>query len=301
VSDELIFRQADPQPEGVRPPSRGGRAALVVVVAVGLVLFAGLGYLGSRIVERLDAIDRHLADLSARTQDATAVSEEALRRAIDAEASARAAAEGRLQAEAESAAAHEEAESARQDATSARHEANTALYAADRAREEADRARGEADRIRKQAEAEVDRLEQALSQIAETRRTALGLVMNLGSDHLKFDFDKAELRPQDRELLSRIAGILLTSQDYTVSVNGHTDDVGTEEYNQKLSERRAQAVRDYLVEAGVPEEILSVTGHGKSRPLVPGTSPEARAKNRRVELGIVNTRIVYGRNVDPTP
>ncbi|MCG6921791.1 MAG: OmpA family protein, partial [Acidobacteria bacterium] len=95
--------------------------------------------------------------------------------------------------------------------------------------------------------------------------------------------------------LSRIAGILLTSSDYTVSVNGHTDDVGTVEYNQKLSERRAEAVRDYLVEAGVPEGILSVTGHGKSRPLVPGTSEEARARNRRVELGIVNTRVLYGR------
>jgi outer membrane protein OmpA-like peptidoglycan-associated protein len=119
--------------------------------------------------------------------------------------------------------------------------------------------------------------------------------MNLGSDYLKFEFDKADLRPEDRELLSRVAGILLTSPDYSVSVNGHTDDIGTEEYNQKLSERRAQAVRDYLVKAGLPPAILSVTGHGKARPLVPGTSEKARAKNRRVELGIVNTRILYGR------
>ena len=93
----------------------------------------------------------------------------------------------------------------------------------------------------------------------------------------------------------RVAGILLTSPDYSVSVNGHADDVGTEEYNQKLSERRAQAVRDYLAKAGLPPEILSVTGHGTKRPLVPGTSEAARAKNRRVELGIVNTRILYGR------
>jgi outer membrane protein OmpA-like peptidoglycan-associated protein len=71
--------------------------------------------------------------------------------------------------------------------------------------------------------------------------------------------------------------------------------VGTDEYNQKLSERRAQAVRDYLAKAGLRPEILSVTGHGKKRPLVPGTSETARAKNRRVELGIVNTRILYGR------
>ncbi len=157
------------------------------------------------------------------------------------------------------------------------------------------RAQAEADAIRKRAEAEVARLEGALGQIAETRRTALGLVMNLGSDYLKFEFDKAELRPEDRELLSRVAGILMTSKDYMVSVNGHTDDVGTAEYNQKLSERRAQAVRDYLVKAGMSADILSVEGHGKSLPLVKGTTDAARAKNRRVELGIVHTQIQYGK------
>jgi outer membrane protein OmpA-like peptidoglycan-associated protein len=156
-------------------------------------------------------------------------------------------------------------------------------------------AQAEADRIRAKAEADVGRLEEALGKIAETRRTALGLVMNLGSDHLKFEFDKAELRPGDKELLSRIAGIMVTAHDYTISVNGHTDDVGSDGYNKTLSERRAQSVRDYLVKAGLSEEILSVEGHGKSLPLVRGTNDAARAKNRRVELGIVNTQIRYPR------
>ena len=204
-----------------------------------------------------------------------------MERAVAAEAAARAAAEGRQLAEAQTATAREEADAARQEATNAR--------------ETTARAQEEADRIRKKAEAEVNRLEAALGQIAETRRTALGLVMNLGGDHLKFEFDKAELRPEDRELLSRIAGILMTSHDYTISVNGHTDDVGSDAYNQKLSERRAEAVRDYLVKAGLPADILSVEGHGKALPLVSGTSEEARAKNRRVELGIVNLQIRYGR------
>ena len=92
-----------------------------------------------------------------------------------------------------------------------------------------------------------------------------------------------------------MAGILLSSQDYTVSVNGHTDDVGSDAYNQRLSERRAQAVRDYLVKAGLPPEILTVTGHGKALPLVRSATDAARSKNRRVELGIANTRIQYGR------
>ena len=149
--------------------------------------------------------------------------------------------------------------------------------------------------MRKHAEAEMNRLEDALGKIAETHRTALGVVMNLGSEYLKFEFDKAELRAEDRELLSRVAGILLSSQDYTVSVNGHTDDVGSDAYNQKLSERRAQAVRDYLVKAGVPAEVLSVTGHGKALPLIRRADDTARAKNRRVELAIANTRVQYGR------
>jgi outer membrane protein OmpA-like peptidoglycan-associated protein len=96
-----------------------------------------------------------------------------------------------------------------------------------------------------------------------------------------------------------VAGVLLSSQDYTVSVNGHTDDVGSDVYNQKLSERRAQAVRDYLVKAGLPAEVLSVTGHGKALPLVPRADDTARAKNRRVELAIANTRIQYGRPPSP--
>jgi outer membrane protein OmpA-like peptidoglycan-associated protein len=151
----------------------------------------------------------------------------------------------------------------------------------------------EAERIKKEREDELNRLQEALNQIAETRRTALGLVMNLGSDHMKFDFDKSDLRPENRELLSRIVGILLTSKDYQIYVYGHTDNIGTEEYNMDLSERRAQSVRDYLAEAGINPGIISTEGFGKSQPLVPGTSDEARAKNRRVELGIVNTKIKY--------
>ena len=115
---------------------------------------------------------------------------------------------------------------ARERAEEAREEADEARDVADLALREADEAKAEAERIRREAEAELNRLEEALSKIADTRRTALGLVMNLGEDALKFDFDKSELRSENRELLARITGILLTSPDYTISVNGHTDDVG---------------------------------------------------------------------------
>jgi outer membrane protein OmpA-like peptidoglycan-associated protein len=253
---------------------------LLVLLAILILSIAALGFLVYQNLQRTGGMERQLASLSGKTDETTALARQAMDRAVAAEAAARAAAEGRQLAEAQTTTAREDAEAARQDATDAREK--TAL------------AEAEAERIRQKAEAEVNRLEAALGQIAETRRTALGLVMNLGGDHLKFEFDKAELRPEDRELLSRIAGILMTSQDYTVSVNGHTDDVGSDAYNQKLSERRAQAVQDYLVKAGMPADILSVEGHGKSLPLVSGSSDAARAKNRRVELGLVNMQIRYG-------
>jgi outer membrane protein OmpA-like peptidoglycan-associated protein len=264
----------------------------LVLTALILLVAAALGYLGYRVLNRLEEVDRHVADLSDNAAEAERLSSEALEQARQAEADARAAAEGRALAEAEKDRAKEEANQARDEAATARGDAAAA-------QQEADLAREEAERIRKEAEAEMARLQKALGKIAETRRTALGLVMNLGEDSLKFDFDKSDLKPENKELLSRIAGILLTSSDYTVSVNGHTDDVGTEEYNQKLSLRRAQSVRDYLVEAGVSPDIITVNGKGKSEPLVKGTSPEARAKNRRVEIGIVNARVHYRGAANP--
>jgi len=273
--------------EPAERPRRTGRAVILFLLLL-LLCVSALGFLAYRSEQRTRAMEQQVALLSARTAQAEALARQAMDRAATADTAARAAAEGRQVAEAQTASARQETASARQEADTARQEATSA-------KETAARAQAEAERIRKAAEAEVNRLEAALGQIAETRRTALGLVMNLGSDHLKFEFDKADLRPEDRELLSRIAGIILTSHDYTISVNGHTDDVGSDAYNQKLSERRAEAVRDYLIKAGLPAEIFTVQGHGKSLPLVRGTSEEARAKNRRVELGLVNTRIRYGR------
>jgi outer membrane protein OmpA-like peptidoglycan-associated protein len=276
------------QSDETKAPARSGGKGVVALLLLAIVLIAGLGFLAYATLRRTVALEQQVATLTVKADVAAALARQAVDRADAADTAARTAAEGRQLAEAQTADARQQADTARQDADSAREEATTA-------KQTAAQAQAEADRIRKKAEAEVNRLEAALGQIAETRRTALGLVMNLGSDHLKFEFDKAELRPEDRELLSRIAGIMMTSQDYTISVNGHTDDVGSDAYNQGLSERRAASVRDYLVKAGLSSEILSVEGHGKKLPLVRASSDAARAKNRRVELGIVNTQIQYGR------
>jgi outer membrane protein OmpA-like peptidoglycan-associated protein len=122
--------------------------------------------------------------------------------------------------------------------------------------------------------------------------------VTLDSNAIRFDFDKSTLRPGNRELLSRMAGVLMTLQGYGVYVYGYTDDIGTKEYNQKLSERRASAVRDYLVKAGVNPEMIFTKGYGKSDPLESSDSAQARAKNRRVEIGIVDSVLRVGGEVN---
>jgi outer membrane protein OmpA-like peptidoglycan-associated protein len=266
---------------------KGGISAPVMVaLLVGIILLAVAAFFGIVLLNRFEEMEAKVTELTQQVEEAGEKSEHALQQSQEAEASAVEAARGRVRAEAE-------AEHALNEAESAKQQMKAAEVDADNAREEARIAQEEAERIRQEWEAEVNRLEDALSQIVETRKTALGLVLNLSEDYLKFDFDKSDLKPANRELLSRIAGILLTSKDYSVGVYGHTDDVGTAEYNQKLSERRAAVVRDYLVEAGLDPTIVTMEGFGKTQPLVPEKTDEARAKNRRVEIGIINTRINY--------
>lgn len=249
--------------------------ALVAIVLVGYVLLRRI----DTINEQVGAVRGQVSELSQKTDEAHSTADAARRKAEEAEELSRLAAEGRSRAEAERDAFEKRALSAEDVATDARVRAQ--------------RAQAELDRVRRERDAEMNRLQRALNRIAATRRTKDGLLVNLGSDTINFDFDKASLRPEERELLSRIAGILLTSSGYRVQVFGHTDDVGSDAYNQSLSEQRARAVRDYLVKAGIDPSIVSMKGFGKSNPLVPGSSKEARAKNRRVEIGIIDTVITF--------
>ena len=257
----------------------------LAVTVFGLVL-ALCGFLGFLLLDRLGGLEQQITRLQGQIEEsavkiseAAETSQAALARATDAEENARQAALGRMQAD-----------QARAEAT---REAQEARQVADLATEQARLAREETEQIRQRREAEIERLRKALGQIVETRRTALGLVITLGSESIQFDFDKAALRPNDRELLSRIVGVLLTAYGFRVDVYGHTDDIGSDAYNQTLSERRAQSVRDYLVEAGIAPELLTTKGFGKTSPRVSGTTSEARAKNRRVEIGIIDSVIAY--------
>lgn len=103
-----------------------------------------------------------------------------------------------------------------------------------------------------------------------------------------FDFDKSTLRPEAMVILDNAAGLLTTHERVVVEVAGHTDSVGTEEYNQKLSERRANSVQDYLVSKGIKASRLSARGYGEVQPVATNDTAEGRQANRRVELIILD-------------
>ncbi len=259
-----------------------GLAALLLISLAVLLLYLRL----SGVEESVARVESGMQETRESIAAAVKELELANRRAAEAETFAR------------------EAETARQLAQQQAAEATTdrelARQRAEEAEQQAAEARREADAVRREAEQQLQRLEENLGRITDTRRTALGLVMNLSSDALRFEFDKARLSGQGRELLSRIAGILLTlPEGYGVYVYGHTDDVGDAAYNLGLSERRARAVRDYLVSAGIAPELITTKGFGKSQPLVHGSDAAARAQNRRVEIGIINTDVRYVEAVDP--
>ena len=145
---------------------------------------------------------------------------------------------------------------------------------------------------RKQREDELQKLQQSLGQIAETRRTSDGVVMTLGEKSIRFDSDKSIIAPQYRGILNRVANILMKLKGDSIYVYGYTDDAGTKDFNLQLSARRARAVRDALVKAGIDPTLISTKGFGKSKPRVRGTTPKAKAANRRVEIGIIDSTLV---------
>jgi outer membrane protein OmpA-like peptidoglycan-associated protein len=172
---------------------------------------------------------------------------------------------------------------ARADADRAKAEADAARAAAEAARRASeDQARQAADVAEREKQALRDRLREQLNIILETRETARGLIVNL-SDVL-FDFNQATLKPGAREKLAKIAGILLTYPGLEIALEGHTDAIGSDAYNQRLSERRAESVRTYLLDNGIEPDLVRAMGFGESKPVASNESSAGRQQNRRVEL-----------------
>ena len=253
-------------------------ALAVIAVVLGLVL----AFLNLRSTRRL----RHeMAQLAQQTQDLSHLVKQAQDRSqILAQQASQAAANAQTAAQ--------QRDLAKQAQATSEAQAELAHEQAAAEQQKADQAIQQAEQYRREREAELAQLQQALGQIAETRRTAMGLVMTLDSKSVRFDFDKSDIKPEYRDTLNRIAGILMTLKGYTINVYGYTDDVGTQAYNLQLSQRRAEAVRGFLVQAGISPTIMNTRGFGKSDQRVSGTGEQARAANRRVEIGIVDVTLL---------
>ncbi len=222
--------------------------------------------------------EKATAEAQRMKQEAEQAAQESARQKQEAE-QARAAALAQQQA------AQAEAEKSRQAAEEASREKAAALAQERAAEAETEKARQAAAR----AEAEKGELRaqllNQLNSILQTRDSARGLIVNM-SDVL-FDTGSYTLRAGAREKLAKISGIVLAHPGLNLQVEGHTDSVGSDEFNQQLSERRAGSVRDFLVQQGVTGAAVSSRGFGKTQPVATNDTPEGRQRTRRVEL-VVN-------------
>jgi len=243
-------------------------------------------------------------------EDAQAQAEADRRAAEERTAKARADAEEQASRRQEAEQARMQAEEAKAEAERMKEEAMKASAEASRAKEDADRARQaavaeqQAALAQKQAaEAETEKARQAaakaeaekgdmraqllaqLNSILQTNDSARGLIVNM-SDVL-FDTGSFTLKPGAREKLAKVSGILLAHPGLTMQIEGHTDSVGGDAFNVRLSEQRADSVKDFLGEQGVSLSVITAQGFGKAEPVATNDTAEGRQRNRRVEI-VVN-------------
>jgi outer membrane protein OmpA-like peptidoglycan-associated protein len=220
--------------------------------------------------EKADAAATAKAEAEAK---AAAEAAEAKRQSdLDAQRQAELAAakQGQMKAEADAAAARAKAE---QDALKAKEAA---------AQAEAERSRRAAEELRAQL------LEQ-FNRVLETRDTPRGLVVNMGD--VLFATGKYNLRPEAQIVLAKLSGIVLSHPGLNLAVEGYTDSVGTDDFNLKLSQQRADTVSQYLVSQGLADSTVTAKGFGKANPVDDNDTPAGRQRNRRVEI-VVSGEII---------
>ena len=232
-----------------------------------------------------------------REARAKATAEEEARRRGEAEQASR---EAQLAAE-RAGRERAEAEAQRQQALGEQEQARAAAERSRLAAEEAERLRLQAEAERQKAQEEQERLRaqllQQLNTILETRDSVRGLIVNM-SDVL-FASGSHKLRPGAQLKLAKISGILLAYPGLRMEVEGHTDDIGSDPYNQRLSERRANEVRGFLVGQKVPGDAITAAGLGEAQPVADNKTAAGRQQNRRVEL-IVSGEVI-GTKIGQSP
>jgi outer membrane protein OmpA-like peptidoglycan-associated protein len=246
-------------------------------------------------VKKLDEIrlanERHAsldaqAESQAQANDAIRQKEQAQSDTANAQAAKAQAESDAANARADAADAQSEAAQAKSDMADSQASSANALSAAQADAEQSRLAAQQAQLGAQQAETDKaamrTRLSEQLNTILQTRDTARGLIVSM-SDVL-FDTGKYSLKPGAREKLAKVAGILLAYPGLDIAVGGYTDNVGSDEMNQTLSENRAGSVRDYLVQQGVLTNSVSARGFGNTLPVASNDNSSGRQQNRRVEL-----------------
>lgn len=243
------------------------------------------------------AEDSRLLAIKRQSEESTALEhEQGVQKINTANTAAAAATEGQLKAESaqakaelakgqsdvERASALELAKNASATTDASLAEAKASRAAADVSKGQADAANAQVQKVEGEKGELRAQLLQQLNSVLQTRDSARGLIVNM-SDVL-FQTGSSELRPQVREKLAKIAGIVMGHPGLKLAVEGHTDSVGSDATNQRLSEKRAQAARDYLVTSGVPSDSVTSAGFGKGSPIASNDTPEGRQANRRVEM-----------------
>ncbi|MBV9611843.1 MAG: OmpA family protein [Acidobacteriaceae bacterium] len=230
--------------------------------------------------------------ISLRRQQQMALDEERRQAAARQAAAQQAAAQAQQQAADEARQKQQAEEQARMEAEQraaaerAKAEADAARAQASAEAQKAQQSAAEADRLRQQAEAEKNQLREQLLQqfnaILPTRETPRGLVVNM--QDVLFDTGKYTLKTNAKLALARISGIVASHPGLSLQIEGYTDSTGTAEYNQKLSEQRANSVRDFLLQQGVSTQNMTAIGYGENYPVASNDTSAGRQLNRRVEL-----------------
>jgi outer membrane protein OmpA-like peptidoglycan-associated protein len=192
------------------------------------------------------------------------------------------------QAQADAAAAAQ----AQAEAAKARADAEAA-----NARAQAAQAQQQAESSKQEAEATREKLRAQLNSVLATTESARGLIVNLGD--VLFDTGRYTLKPDAQIALAKVSTILQLYPDLKVQVEGYTDSVGGDEYNQKLSENRANAVHDFLIKNGVPATNVTSVGYGKADPVASNDTADGRRQNRRVNM-VVSGAAIGVQTTQPT-
>jgi outer membrane protein OmpA-like peptidoglycan-associated protein len=233
-------------------------------------------------IRKIDAADRAHERQTAADAQATAATQSAA--AAEAKAQAERAEQAKAEADAQKRAAEAQSEQAQQAAQQAQLNAQQAQQQASQA---------EAEKAALRA-----KLLDQLNAVLATRDTARGLIVNISG--VLFDTGKSTLKPGAREKLAKVSGILLAHPGLILEVDGYTDSVGGDEYNRRLSEQRAMAVRDYLAAQGVEQTAITAKGFGKSNPVATNDTAAGRQQNRRVELVVAGDVIKAQMKLDTT-